>query len=191
MGANNGKFPKKSVGVFVAIFALLVSASAVSLDYYHNNIAADEFASQININEEQNRQLKELVEIQKQQYEELKEQNRQLEELIKTQEQHHAQLKKEFEQTYEPHTRHEQISDYISLLYDRIVLFRDYLGYFPYERRKVAEVSYIEALNHFSLAELALREKRFDDALEEINLTYDYLSEAYKEIESSNTTTSE
>ena len=188
MGANTDKSPKKLVGVAVAIVALLVSASAVYLDYKHSKEASEEFKSQININEEQNRQFEELVETQKRQYEELREQNRQLEELVKTQKQHYDELKKQFEEVIEPKTRHDEISDYISLLYDRIVLFRDWLDYFPYEDRKIAEAYYIEAVKHFSRAEVALRAKNFDEALEEIDLTYAYLSEGSRAIESSNTT---
>ena len=196
MEANTGKFPRKSVGAIIAIVALLVSASAVCLDYDHTRDASEELQTQKNINEEQNRQLEELVETQKQQNRQLeelvetqKQQNRQLEELVETQKQHYEELKKEFEEVIQPHTRHEEIFDYISLLYNRIVLYGDWLNSRPSYERVKAWPYWEEACRDFQNAEKELRAGNFIQAELSVQSAYDNLVEG--RIAATNTTTSE
>jgi len=203
MGANTDKSPKKLVGVTVAIVALLVSASAVYLDYKHSKDASEELKKQIEIDEAQNRQSKELVETQIQQnrhleelaetqiqqYEELREQNRQLEKLVETHKQHYDELKKEFDNVIKPHTRHEEIYDYISLLYDRLMLYRDWVSKQPTsDKRAIVEPYYRKALGNFQRAEEELRSGNFTGALQLIDDAYYYMIEGSKKIASSNTT---
>ena len=191
MGATSDTSPKKLVGVTIAIVAILVSATAIYFDYKHAEEASEEFKKQIEINETHNNRDEELVETQKQYCEELEEQNRQLQELTKTQKQHYDELKKEFEEVIKPHTRHEEIYDYISLLYNRLVLYRDWLVYLPAEKRSVAEAYYLEAANNFHRAEVEFRAGNFDEAQRLIDDTYTSLSEGYAAIASSNTTAAE
>ena len=170
MEANTGKFSKKPVGVFVAIFALLVSASAVYLDCDHDKKAVDDIKAQMNINEEQNRQLDELVETQKQQIEELKE-------LRKTHEQHYDELEKEFEAVIAPHIRHIETFNYLTLLYDRLMRYRDWLTYLSGDTRAWAEHYYNEASDKFQRAEKELRAGNFTEAEKLIEAAYDDLVE--------------
>ena len=183
------KSPKKLAGITVAVVALLVSGTAVYFDYKHAIDASVEFGKQILIDGEQNRQYAELVETQKQQYEALREQSRQLEELVKTQKEHHDRLKEQFDKTYQPLTRHEKIYDYISLLYDRIVLYRDWVSYLQGERREVADAYYAKAATKFHNAEKALRAGEFDLAQQLVEDTYAIMSKGYEAVASSNTTT--
>ena len=197
------KSPKKLVGITVAIVALLVSGTAVYFDYEHYKDASEElkiqsidarekFEKQLQADEEQNRQYAELIETQKWQYEELREQNRQLEELVETQKQHHDRLKKEFDEVYEPLTRHEKIYDYISLLYNRLLLYRSWVMAIPRDHREVVEPYYLKAQSKFYEADKELRAENFDQAEELIEDAYAWLTEgskAYMSVVSSNTTT--
>jgi len=215
------KFLRNWGGFTVAVVALLASASAVYFDNTHfeetlkreeqrNEKSSEEFQQQIavqkDVDESQNIRHKQLLELQTQQYEELKEhhgkslelqkeldeeQNRQLGELVETQKQHSEELKRQYEEVIKPHAKHEEIYDYISLLYDRLVLYRDWLIYLPHEDRKVAEAYYLEAAGSFHRAEMELRAGNFDESQRLIDDTYTSLSEGYAAIASSNTTAAE
>jgi len=165
------KSPKKLVGITVAIVALLVSGTAVYFDYEHSEEAREEFGKQIRVDEDQNRQYAELVE---------------------TQKQHHDELKEQFDKTYQPLTRHEKIYDYISMLYNRLLLYRSWVMAIKRDHREVVEPYYLKAQSKFIEADKELRAENFDQAEELIEDAYAWLTEgstAYMSVVSSNTTT--
>ena len=158
--------------------------------------------------EDQNKQHRESVKLQQKRYEEQIRQHEESTDLAQTaldlESTHYQDLSKQFEAVIEPKTRHDEIFDFIILLYDRIVLYRDWLAALSYDHRKVAEPYYLEAINNFhnqpkpifqKLAhstEKELRARNFDEAQRLVEDTYTSMSKGYQAYElvvSSNTTT--
>lgn len=206
-----GKFLKNWGGLIVAIVALLASVSAVYYDNTHyeetqireeerDRRANEEFKQSLEhqkeLDEEQNIRHKELVQLQQKRYNEQIRQHEEAMNLAQTalgiERQHYQELSEQFEEVIEPKTRHDEIFDFILLLYDRLVLYRDWLTAASYGCREVAEPYYIEASNYFHYAEEELRARNFDEAQRFVTAAYTSMSKGYQACESvvsSNTTT--
>ena len=99
---------------------------------------------------------------------------------------HYQELNKQFEEVIEPKTRHDEIYDYISLLYDRLVLYREWLGDLQYaglyNEYNVVYPYYREASRNFCKAEEELRAGNFDQAEQSVRDTYASLGEGYEAV---------
>ena len=186
---------KNWVTVAIAIIALVASVCALYLDNEHLELQRTQHEEAIKLGRSalgaDTQHHQEALEADIQHHQEAMELGRSA---LEADTQHYEELSDQYEEVIRPHTKHEEIYDDISLLYDLLVLCRDWLSTLPYEDRKVPEPYYIEANNNFYSAIKELRVKNFHEAERLVGDAYASLAEGYKayaSVVSSNTTASE
>jgi len=173
---------KNWVTVAVAIIALVTSVCALYLDNEHLELQQTQHEEAMELGSS-------ALEADTQHHQEAMELGSSA---LEADTQHYEELSKQFEEVIMPHTKHEEIYDDIALLYDLLVLCRDWLITLPYDDRKAPEPYYIEANSNFYSAIKELRVKNFHEAERLVEDAYASLAECYKayaSVVSSNTTT--
>ena len=96
---------------------------------------------------------------------------------------HYQTLSEQFEKVTAPHIRHEEVYDHLSLLWDRLVVYRDWLGALASVHRNVVRPYYREASDNFYKAEEELRAGNFEQAMQSIETANVILTEGSKAYE--------